>query len=72
MIERVILHMVELYRLTDVRDGREYYCKSKAVLQTMISRLTGLPRTSNAVKAVVADGTSDNFKIETFPFYTRA
>lgn len=63
--------MVEIYKLTDNRTDKEYYCKSKATMQSVIAKLTDLPRNSNAVKDIVA-GNSDDFSITTYPFYTNA
>ena len=63
--------MVEIYKLTDNRTGNDYYCKSKAAMQSVIAKLTDLPRNSNAVKDIVA-GNSDDFSITTYPFYTNA
>ena len=63
--------MVEIYKLTDKRTGCGYYCKSKAAMQSVVAKLTELPRNSNAVKDIVA-GNSEYFSITTYPFYTSA
>ena len=54
----------EMYKLTDLGDGKEYLCSSKEAIRAVIADLTGFDKNSQDVKDA-AEGYGTAFSVDT-------
>ena len=61
--------MKEIFKVTDMFNGKEYCCSSKKAVKKVIADISGLPKDDEAVEEA-ANGYSESFNVESVELYT--